>query len=108
MGSIVHGTLAERLRRQIRNLLGFARVSSNLTGVVPPWLSWQSVRLLTDRSQVRSLVGALFNGGILGAFIGFSGTKYMGAPVAQMVERKTLNLVVVGSSPTGGGFFCFL
>ena len=28
---------------------------------------------------------------------------FRGAPVAQMVERKTLNLVVVGSSPTGGG-----
>ena len=30
----VHGTLAEWLRRQIRNLLGIARVSSNLTDVV--------------------------------------------------------------------------
>ena len=27
------------------------------------------------------------------------------ALVAQMVERKTLNLVVVGSSPTEGAFF---
>jgi hypothetical protein len=27
------------------------------------------------------------------------------ALVAQMVERKTLNLVVVGSSPTEGVFF---
>ena len=26
----------------------------------PPWLSWQSVRLLTDRSSVRSRVGAFF------------------------------------------------
>ena len=30
------------------------------------------------------------------------------APVAQMVERKTLNLVVVGSSPTGGGIIATL
>ena len=29
------------------------------------------------------------------------------ALVAQMVERKTLNLVVVGSSPTEGAFFFF-
>ena len=28
------------------------------------------------------------------------------ALVAQMVERKTLNLVVVGSSPTEGASFC--
>ena len=54
------GTLAEWLRRQIRNLLGSARVSSNLTGVVPSWLSWQSVRLLTDRSLVRSQAGEFF------------------------------------------------
>ena len=27
------------------------------------------------------------------------------ADLAQSVERKTLNLVVVGSSPTVGGFF---
>ncbi len=27
--------------------------------------------------------------------------------LAQLVERKTLNLVVVGSSPTVGAFFCF-
>ena len=27
------------------------------------------------------------------------------ASIAQMVERKTLNLVVVGSIPTGGGIF---
>ena len=27
-----------------------------------------------------------------------------GASIAQMVERKTLNLVVVGSIPTGGAF----
>ena len=26
------------------------------------------------------------------------------ASIAQMVERKTLNLVVVGSIPTGGAF----
>ena len=30
------------------------------------------------------------------------------ALVAQMVERKTLNLVVVGSIPTGGASFFFL
>ena len=28
-----------------------------------------------------------------------------GASLAQSVERKALNLVVVGSSPTGGGFW---
>ena len=28
------------------------------------------------------------------------------ASLAQSVERKALNLVVVGSSPTGGAFFC--
>ena len=28
------------------------------------------------------------------------------ASIAQMVERKTLNLVVVGSIPTGGALFC--
>ena len=27
------------------------------------------------------------------------------ASIAQMVERKTLNLVVVGSIPTGGAFW---
>ena len=27
------------------------------------------------------------------------------ASLAQSVERKALNLVVVGSSPTGGGYF---
>ena len=30
------------------------------------------------------------------------------ALVAQMVERKTLNLVVVGSSPTEGAYFFIL
>ena len=30
------------------------------------------------------------------------------AGLAQSVERKTLNLVVVGSSPTAGDFFFFL
>jgi hypothetical protein len=29
------------------------------------------------------------------------------ARLAQSVERKALNLVVVGSSPTVGGFFFF-
>ena len=29
------------------------------------------------------------------------------ASLAQSVERKALNLVVVGSSPTGGAVFCF-
>ena len=29
------------------------------------------------------------------------------AGLAQSVERKTLNLVVVGSSPTAGDFFSF-
>ena len=29
------------------------------------------------------------------------------AGLAQMVERKTLNLVVVGSIPTGGAFWGF-
>ena len=29
----------------------------------------------------------------------------IGASIAQMVERKTLNLVVVGSIPTGGAFW---
>ena len=28
--------------------------------------------------------------------------------LAQLVERKTLNLVVVGSSPTVGAFFVFV
>ena len=28
------------------------------------------------------------------------------ASLAQMVERKTLNLVVVGSIPTEGAYFC--
>ena len=31
--------------------------------------------------------------------------RQTGASIAQMVERKTLNLVVVGSIPTGGAFF---
>ena len=30
--------------------------------------------------------------------------RQTGASIAQMVERKTLNLVVVGSIPTGGAF----
>ena len=30
---------------------------------------------------------------------------HTGASIAQMVERKTLNLVVVGSIPTGGALF---
>ena len=30
------------------------------------------------------------------------------ASIAQMVERKTLNLVVVGSIPTGGAFLLLL
>ena len=30
------------------------------------------------------------------------------ASIAQMVERKTLNLVVVGSIPTGGAFCTFV
>ena len=30
------------------------------------------------------------------------------ARLAQLVERKALNLVVVGSSPTVGASFCFL
>jgi hypothetical protein len=32
--------------------------------------------------------------------------RQTGASIAQMVERKTLNLVVVGSIPTGGAPFC--
>ena len=32
-------------------------------------------------------------------------TTICGASLAQMVERKTLNLVVVGSIPTGGAFW---
>ena len=32
--------------------------------------------------------------------------RQTGASIAQMVERKTLNLVVVGSIPTGGAFLC--
>ena len=31
--------------------------------------------------------------------------RQTGASIAQMVERKTLNLVVVGSIPTGGAIF---
>ena len=31
--------------------------------------------------------------------------RQTGASIAQMVERKTLNLVVVGSIPTGGALF---
>ena len=33
--------------------------------------------------------------------------RQTGASIAQMVERKTLNLVVVGSIPTGGAPFLF-
>ena len=32
-------------------------------------------------------------------------SRQTGASIAQMVERKTLNLVVVGSIPTGGAPF---
>ena len=35
-------------------------------------------------------------------------SRHTGASIAQMVERKTLNLVVVGSIPTGGALFCAL
>ena len=42
----------------------------------------QSVRLLTARSEVRPLLGA--------------------TRLAQSVERRTFNPVVVGSSPTSG------
>ena len=31
---------------------------------MPPWLSWQSARLLTDRSLVRAQVEALFFSGV--------------------------------------------
>ena len=34
--------------------------------------------------------------------------RQTGASIAQMVERKTLNLVVVGSSPTSGTFLSLL
>ena len=47
--------------------MGSARVGSNPAGDAtfwppidpPPWLSWQSARLLTDRSLVRAQVEAL-------------------------------------------------
>ena len=71
----------------------------------------QSVRLLTSRSGVRASQGASF---------GYSCHRHWGplcqrkeifetlgrkARLAQSVERKALNLVVVGSSLTVGVFF---
>jgi hypothetical protein len=46
-------TMAEWLRRQTRNLLGFPRVSSNLTGVVDFWTSFLSTKQVPagDRTQ---------------------------------------------------------
>ena len=35
----------------------------------------------------------------------FSNTQFTGAQLAQSVEHETLNLRVVGSSPTLGGYF---
>jgi hypothetical protein len=70
---------------------------------LPPWLSWQSARLLTDRSLVRSQAEAPFwIQGCGSQRFAWWDTSRRVALVAQMVERKTLNLVVVGSSPTEG------
>ena len=38
-------------------------------------------------------------------FLGSGNCIRVSARLAQLVERKTLNLVVVGSSPTVGTFF---
>ena len=54
------------LRAQVRILQGaplLPRVPRMC--VKPPWLSWQSARLLTDRSLVRAQVEALFAKGFL-------------------------------------------
>ena len=57
-------------------------------------------------ARVRFPVDALFWQGRVGAqWVVASVRKgIIGASIAQMVERKTLNLVVVGSIPTGGAF----
>ena len=58
-------------------------------------------------ARVRFPVDALFWQGRFGArWVVASVRKgIIGASIAQMVERKTLNLVVVGSIPTGGAFW---
>ena len=67
------------LAAQKRNIVAGAKTSSELA-------QRKRVGLITQRSQDRNLDSLM-------------------SRLAQLVERKTLNLVVVGSSPTVGVFF---
>ena len=73
------------------------------------WRSWQRVGLIILRSRVRSSSGAhkfffsfLFQNAVLGCPAAGPRPVRRSSRLAQLVERKTLNLVVVGSSPTVG------
>ena len=68
-------------RTKKRKVIASARISSELA-------QRKSVGLITQRSQDRNLDSLM-------------------SRLAQLVERKTLNLVVVGSSPTVGVPFLF-
>ena len=80
------------------------------------WRSWQRVGLIIPRSPVRARSKAYVLPDSLGGQDtalsprrpGFDSRYRNIARLAQSAERKTLNLVVVGSSPTVGILFCFV
>ena len=64
--------------------------------LVPPWLSWQSARLLTDRSLVRAQVEAAF---CIGRKAWHSAPgRAAGAGVGECSVRKCLNTVRIKTS----------
>ena len=86
--------MAERLRRMIRNHMGYARVGSNPTAVV-------YIRaLLAEWSKAADLSSVIF--GCVGS--NPTGCMYKEASLAQLGERQTEDLKVPGSIPGGGNY----
>ena len=83
-----HGTLAEWLRRLIRNQLGIARGSSNLSGV--------------------ELIFNFFVFGFNTNVVSFSQPLFNHVLVAQWIAHQTSNLGVAGSNPVEHVFFLAL
>jgi hypothetical protein len=82
--------VAEWLRRWTRNPLGSARVGSNPTGV--------DFRVNTLQAIIPFLTNNLFFRGNM--------TKFRLPPIAQLVERVTVDRMVPGSIPGRGISFC--
>lgn len=86
--------MAEWLRREIRNLMGSARVGSNPTAVEKfktnkytsvTFFFFNSIIIFLRQKNLINTIGSI-----------------QLSRLAQMVERMTLNHVVVGSIPTVG------